>query len=70
MTSAAWLDRFTAEAIAAWRNRERDPIGSAERTAIATQPREANPYTPEQPDVLRDGLAAGFRNHRRAQDAR
>lgn len=67
MTSAAWLDAFTAEAMAAWRNRERDPEGAAERIAIATQPREANPYTPEQPDALRDGLAAGFRNHRKGR---
>lgn len=55
----------TEEGMAAWRARESDPVGNAERAAIATQPREATPYTPETPDPYRDGLARGFWTHRR-----
>ena len=59
MTAAA-LARFAAEAFAALQARERDPVGIAERAAIyAPAPRDPNPYTPETPDDLRDGLLKG-----------
>jgi hypothetical protein len=61
--TAAWLARFAAEALAALQERERDPVGIAERAAIyAPRPRDPNPYTPETPDELRDGLQKGARS--------
>lgn len=62
--TAEWLIRFTAEAYDALKHRERDPVGIAERAAIyAPQTRDAHPYTPDQPDAIRDGLLAGFKAH-------
>ena len=61
MTPAALL-QFAAEAYEALANREPCEVSDAERRAIyAPRPREAAPYTPEQPDPLRDGLARGAR---------
>lgn len=60
-----WLLRFAAEAHEALRNRERDPIGIAERAAIyAPQPRDPNPYEPHHSDAIRDGLLKGWNAHR------
>ena len=62
MTAAA-LARFASEALAALQARERDPVAIAERAAIyAPRPRDPDPYTPERPDDLRDGLLKGARH--------
>lgn len=62
MTSAAWLAQFAAEALEALRNRDRCAVSIAERAAIyAPRLRDPNPYTPDTPDALRDGLLKGAR---------
>lgn len=66
MTSAAWLAQFSADAHDALRSRARCEVSIAERAAIyGPRPRDENPYTPERPDALRDGLLRGFQGHHR-----
>jgi hypothetical protein len=65
MTEAALasaLERFAAEACAALRDRERDPIGAAERAAIYS--RDLPGMDPIAGASLRDGLLEGYRKHK------
>ncbi len=57
----AWLERFAAEALAALRDRERDPVGAAERAAIYS--RDLPAMDPVEGARLRDGLLKGYREH-------
>ncbi len=58
---ASALERFAVEALAALRDRERDPIGAAERAAIYSRDLPAMDLT--EGARLRDGLLKSYRAH-------